>query len=81
MEEILARFDRTAETDKQLLDNLTAERAGPGRRHSRRFLGEYERMTKSKGVPVIVPMDEKGHCGGCHMVVTDNARHESARRP
>ena len=24
--------------------------------------------------PVIVPMDEKGHCGGCHMVITDNAR-------
>ena len=37
-------------------------------------LGEYERMTRSKGVPVIVPMDEKGHCGGCHMVITDNTR-------
>ena len=35
---------------------------------------EYERMTRSKGVPGIVPMDEKGHCGGCHMVITDNAR-------
>lgn len=74
MEEILARFDRTAETDKQLLDNLTAERADLAAAIPEDSLGEYERMTKSKGVPVIVPMDEKGHCGGCHMVVTDNAR-------
>ena len=73
-QKILARFDRTAETDKQLLDNLTAERADLAAAIPENSLGEYERMTKSKGVPVIVPMDEKGHCGGCHMVVTDNAR-------
>ena len=76
MEEILARFDRTAETDKQLLGAGTdpVEGAALAAAIPEDSLGEYERMTKSKGVPVIVPMDEKGHCGGCHMVVTDNAR-------
>ncbi|WP_302014992.1 C4-type zinc ribbon domain-containing protein [uncultured Akkermansia sp.] len=74
MEETLARFDRTAETDKELLDHLNAERADLAAAVPEDSLGEYERMTKSKGVPVIVPMDEKGHCGGCHMVITDNAR-------
>ena len=74
LEETLARFDRTAETDKELLDHLNAERADLAAAVPEDSLGEYERMTKSKGVPVIVPMDEKGHCGGCHMVITDNAR-------
>ena len=74
MEETLARFDRTAETDKELLDHLNAERADLAAAVPEDSLGEYERMTKSKGVPVDVPMDEKGHCGGCHMVITDNAR-------
>ena len=76
----LARLDaiqtgmETAETDKELLDHLNAERADLAAAVPEDSLGEYERMTKSKGVPVIVPMDEKGHCGGCHMVITDNAR-------
>lgn len=74
MEEILARFDRTAETDRQLLDHLAAERADLAAAIPQESLDEYGRMTKSKGVPVIVPMDEKGHCGGCHMVMTDNTR-------
>lgn len=73
-EETLARFDRTAETDKELLDHLQAERADLAAAIPEDSLGEYERMTRSKGVPVIVPMDEKGHCGGCHMVITDHAR-------
>ena len=74
LEETLARFDRTAETDKELLNRLNAERADLAAAVPEDSLGEYERMTRSKGVPVIVPMDEKGHCGGCHMVITDNAR-------
>lgn len=74
LEETLARFDRTAETDKELLNRLNAERAALAAAVPEDSLGEYERMTRSKGVPVIVPMDEKGHCGGCHMVITDNAR-------
>ncbi|WMB15894.1 zinc ribbon domain-containing protein [Akkermansia muciniphila] len=74
LEETLARFDRTAETDKELLNQLNAERADLAAAVPEDSLGEYERMTRSKGVPVIVPMDEKGHCGGCHMVITDNAR-------
>ena len=74
LEETLARFDRTAETDKELLNHLNAERADLAAAVPENSLGEYERMTRSKGVPVIVPMDEKGHCGGCHMVITDNAR-------
>ena len=48
MEEILARFDRTAETDKQLLDNLTAERADLAAAIPEDSLGEYERMTKAR---------------------------------
>ena len=74
LEETLARFDRTAETDKELLNHLNAERADLAAAVPENSLGEYERMTRSKGVPVIVPMDEKGHCGCCHMVITDNAR-------
>lgn len=53
MEETLARFDRTAETDKELLDHLNGGTRGPGRRRSGGFPGEYERMTKSKGVPSL----------------------------
>lgn len=74
LEKTLARFDRTAETDKELLNRLNAERADLAAAVPEDSLGEYERMTRSKGVPVIVPMDEKGHCGGCHMVITDNTR-------
>ena len=74
LEETLARFDRTAETDKDLLNRLNAERTELAASVPEDSLGEYERMTRSKGVPVIVPMEEKGHCGGCHMVITDNAR-------
>ena len=74
LEETLARFDRTAETDKELLNRLNAERADLAAAVPEDSLGEYERMTRSKGVPVIVPMDENGHCGGCHMVITDNTR-------
>ena len=70
MEETLARFDRTAETDKELLNRLNAERADLAAAVPEDSLGEYERMTKSKGVPVIVPMDEKGHCGGCHLALS-----------
>lgn len=74
MEETLARFDRTAETDKLLLDGLLEERARQAELVSADSLGEYDRMLKSKGVPVIVTMDDKGHCSGCHMVLTDHTR-------
>ena len=71
--ELMERLE-TAKTDKELLNHLNAERADLAAAVPENSLGEYERMTRSKGVPVIVPMDEKGHCGGCHMVITDNAR-------
>lgn len=74
MEETLARVDRTEETDKELLEVLNQERAQLATKVTEDSLGEYERMTKSKGVPVIVPMDDKGNCGGCHMVLTEHAR-------
>lgn len=73
-EETLARFDRTEETDNNLLDQLQTERKELATAVPEVSLMEYERMIKSKGVPVIVPMDEKGHCGGCHMIITDNTR-------
>ena len=42
-----------------LLNRLNAERADLAAAVPEDSLGEYERMTRSKGVPVIVPMDEK----------------------
>lgn len=74
MEETLARFDRTEETDREDLAKMTADRNDYAATIPDVSRMEYERMLKSKGVPVIVEMDERGHCGGCHMVVTENTR-------
>ncbi len=74
MEEILARFDRTEQTDKELLVTMLEERARLAAKVSELSLFEYERMLKSKGAPVIVTLDERGYCNGCHMVVTDDTR-------
>ncbi len=74
MEELLARFDRTEQTDKELLVTMLEERAQLAAKVSEPSLFEYERMLKSKGAPVIVTLNEFGSCNGCHMMATDDTR-------
>ncbi len=74
VEEKLAEFDHAEQADRQRLTDMMAEREQLSAKVSELSLGEYQRMIKSKGVPVIVTMTENGHCSACHMVVTEDAR-------
>ncbi len=74
VEEKLAEFDRAEQADRRHLAEMIDERQQQAAKVSAPSLDEYERMLKSKGVPVIVSMSESGHCNACHMVVTSNTR-------
>lgn len=70
VEEELARFDHTAGQDKERLADMKAKRAQSAAPVNPETLELYERMAKSKGLPVIVSMNDEGQCTGCHMSLT-----------
>ncbi len=74
VEEELARFDHTAEKDKGRLAEMVAERNKLAARTDPETLDIYERMSKSKGLPVIVSMNDEAQCTGCHMTLTQAAK-------
>lgn len=74
VEEELARFDHTAEQDKGRLAAMKAERDGLTGKTDPETLDLYERMIRSKGLPVIVSMNDEGQCMGCYMSLTQGTR-------
>ncbi len=74
VEEELARLEHNTGKIQTALQELTAERNKLTATINPDVVDAYERMGKSKGLPVIVSMDDKGHCSGCHMELTRGTR-------
>lgn len=74
VEEELARFEHTAEQDKKRLQEMIDRRNSYISKIDPDNLDLYERMVKSKGLPVIVAMSEEGQCTGCYMALTQAAK-------
>lgn len=70
VEEELARFDHTAEKDKVRLIEMKAKRNQLSEKTNPDTLDLYDRMARSKGLPIIVSMNDEGQCTGCHMTLT-----------
>lgn len=70
VEEELARLERTAEKTQAALQELIDERNKIASTINPDIVSTYERMSLSKGLPVIVSMDDRGRCSGCHMELT-----------
>ncbi|MEG0024988.1 MAG: hypothetical protein RR250_06595 [Akkermansia sp.] len=70
VEEELARFDNCAQQDTERLKTMKSERVALAAAIDPDSLSIYDRMSLSKGLPVIVDMNEAGQCTGCFMVLT-----------
>ncbi len=58
------------------LEELTKERAEIGGKIDEDLLGRFERLFKSKGDAVVVPLEHEV-CTGCHMKVTTQTAHRA----
>jgi predicted nucleic acid-binding Zn-ribbon protein len=74
-----AELQNRAELIQRELSQLQAERAGLVKDIDADALARYERLLRSKGDAVVVPI-QHGNCGGCHLhlapQVVHNARHD-----
>lgn len=69
VEEELAHFDHTAAEDSQRIIAMRKERAELAAAIDPDVLSIYDRMSMSKGLPVVVDMNEQGQCTGCYTVL------------
>lgn len=69
VEEELAHFDHTAGEDRKRIETMRAERAELAAVVNPDLLSIYDRMSMSKGLPVVVDMNEQGQCTGCNTIL------------
>ena len=74
VERDLKKFEEAAITDGEYLEGLKEGRKEMASKIDPDSLETYELMVRGKPMPVIVSMDERGRCSGCHMVLTDQSR-------
>lgn len=75
----LDKCDQRAARLEVALAELKVDRQKLAEKLDDSILDRYERMKKSKGLPVVVLMSDIGDCGGCHTKViriTENAVRE-----
>lgn len=65
----LASVDEKAANLKKELDELEKERAVLVAPMDEDILARYERMRSSKGLPVVVQLNDAGQCAGCYTSV------------
>lgn len=71
-----ADLDAKSKTLESRLEELTKERAEIAGKIDEDLLGRFERLFKSKGDAVIVPLEHEV-CTGCHMKVTTQTAHRA----
>lgn len=74
VEEELAHFDHTAAEDSKRIIGMREERAQLVSTIDPDLLSIYDRMSMSKGLPVIVDMNEQGQCTGCYTVLPPSTK-------
>ena len=74
VEEELAHFDHTAEEDKKRITSMKQERAELAASVDPDLLSIYDRMSMSKGLPVVVDMTEQGQCTGCYTILPPSVK-------
>jgi len=71
-----AALDAKSKTLGSRLEELTKERAEIAGKIDEDLLGRFERLFKSKGDAVVVPLEHEV-CTGCHMKVTTQTAHRA----
>ena len=71
-----ADLDAKSKTLESRLEELTKERAEIAGKIDEDLLGRFERLFKSKGDAVVVPLEHEV-CTGCHMKVTTQTAHRA----
>jgi len=71
-----ADLEVKSKTLESRLEELTKERAGIAGKIDEDLLGRFERLFKSKGDAVVVPLEHEV-CTGCHMKVTTQTAHRA----
>ena len=71
-----ADLEVKSQTLELRLEELTKERAGIAGKIDEDLLGRFERLFKSKGDAVVVPLEHEV-CTGCHMKVTTQTAHRA----
>jgi predicted nucleic acid-binding Zn-ribbon protein len=71
-----ADLEAKSKTLKSRLEELTKERAEIAGKIDEDLLGRFERLFKSKGDAVVVPLEHEV-CTGCHMKVTTQTAHRA----
>jgi len=71
-----ADLDAKSKTLESHLEELTKERAEIAGKIDEDLLGRFERLFKSKGDAVVVPLEHEV-CTGCHMKVTTQTAHRA----
>jgi len=71
-----ADLDVKSKTLESRLEELTQERAEIAGKIDEDLLGRFERLFKSKGDAVVVPLEHEV-CTGCHMKVTTQTAHRA----
>jgi len=71
-----ADLEVKSQTLESRLEELTKERAGIAGKIDEDLLGRFERLFKSKGDAVVVPLEHEV-CTGCHMKVTTQTAHRA----
>ena len=71
-----ADLSAKAKTLESRLEELTKERAEIAGKIDEDLLGRFERLFKSKGDAVVVPLEHEV-CTGCHMKVTTQTAHRA----
>jgi len=69
-------LDAKSKTLESRLEELTKERAEIAGKIDEDLLGRFERLFKSKGDAVVVPLEHEV-CTGCHMKVTTQTAHRA----
>ena len=71
-----AALEAKSKTLESRLEELTKERAEIAGKIDEDLLGRFERLFKSKGDAVVVPLEHEV-CTGCHMKVTTQTAHRA----
>jgi len=71
-----AELNAKSKTLESRLEELTKERAEIAGKIDEDLLGRFERLFKSKGDAVVVPLEHEV-CTGCHMKVTTQTAHRA----
>jgi len=71
-----ADLEAKSKTLESRLEELTKERAEIASKIDEDLLGRFERLFKSKGDAVVVPLEHEV-CTGCHMKVTTQTAHRA----